>query len=274
MRDKGLIRGELALVLALLLALTLPAGAGWTAEVSGVEFGHMFVLKLKGEIEPGDLEALTGQLKAHGQPPDALQIESPGGDPATAMAIGRFARESLLSVTAGRVCQGACLLTWLGGVGREVVGPIDAAGALTDSPELRAYLAEMEVPDAGIQILLAPRGEVLIPTRAIELFGRNSPGYTAWLAKQCDQLSEEKQRDWENIRALQAMEDSMSSMGMGGANAMYVMGPEVQAQAAAARELPPLYVEDLIATNAEITRCRRAAVSRAREDRWQPDANP
>jgi len=270
MRNKGSIRGELVLLLALMAALMLPAGTGWTAEVSSVEFGHMFVLKLNGAIEPGDLEALTGQLQAHGQPPDALQIESSGGDPATAMAIGRFARESLLSVTAGRVCEGSCLLAWLGGVRREVVEPIDAAGALTDSPELQAYLAEMEVPAAGIEVLLAPRGEALLPTRAIELFGQDSPSYTAWLAEQCDQLDEEEHRDWENIRALQAMETSMSSMGMGGSNAMYVMGPEVQAQAAAARELPPEYVDGLLARKTGINRCQRAAIMRARKDRWQP----
>ena len=134
------------------------------------------------------------------------------------------------------------------------------------NPEIRKYLEDMEVSAAGIEFVLAPDRMTLTAEDTLNLFGGESPRHEAWLSGLCGELKEQERSDWANIRALRALETSMSNMGMGGNNSMYIAGPETQVMAAAARELEADYISALESRTLAITQCRRSAVERARSD--------
>lgn len=85
------------------------------------------VVTLSGAIEPGDDETLRYALaganlprRADGQSGITLQLDSPGGDVQTAMAIGRIVREAraTTSVPQASRCASACVLILGAGVVR------------------------------------------------------------------------------------------------------------------------------------------------------------
>jgi hypothetical protein len=97
----------------------------------------------------------------------ALHLDSPGGDPAAAMALGRRIRERCVDVEVGRTvayedatlpadgpkvedtasgrCEGACVLAFLGGRSRSAEAGELVPGGVPESlkPQVAAYLAEM-----------------------------------------------------------------------------------------------------------------------------------
>lgn len=97
----------------------------------------------------------------------ALHLDSPGGDPAAAMALGRKIREQCVDVEVGRTvpyedstlpagspkvedtasgrCEGACVLAFLGGRSRSAEAGELVPGGVPESlkPQVAAYLTEM-----------------------------------------------------------------------------------------------------------------------------------
>lgn len=66
-------------------------------------------------------DAIEDQKLILGKPAIRLYLDSPGGDPAEAMAIGRLARQERLAtvVDVNRQCLDACVLAFVGGVVRK-----------------------------------------------------------------------------------------------------------------------------------------------------------
>lgn len=94
-----------------------------------------WTLSLSGEIQKGDTQHLLGALEVVGrQRPKrggrsrigTLMFNSPGGDLAEAMMLGRAIRKHLIqtSVSGGSSCADACVIAFLGGVGRWPLGPV------------------------------------------------------------------------------------------------------------------------------------------------------
>jgi len=91
-----------------------------------VEPGRPRVLRASGRIEAGSAERLAtalGEARV-----DELWLDSPGGDLAEALQMGRMLRRAGLvtRVPAGAACVGACAEAFLGGVARIV----DQAGLI------------------------------------------------------------------------------------------------------------------------------------------------
>lgn len=99
-------------------------------------------------------DAIEDQKLILGKPAARLYLDSPGGDPAEAMAIGRLARQQRLAtaVDVNRQCSDACLLAFVGGVVRktawdaEIVVRRDAETSPESFAEIDAYATEMGVP--------------------------------------------------------------------------------------------------------------------------------
>ncbi|MEQ8857995.1 MAG: hypothetical protein RIC56_05060 [Pseudomonadales bacterium] len=184
----------------LLVALVLLSGSARGADFIAVEDEcNGRKLLIQGPIEPGDDDRFGDVLAAHiaggelpaVQDPDVLwtvELDSPGGDPAAAMAIGRllrtalattkvayryarrgdgvwdFARGADLVCLDGRdrlsgchqdlveaECTGACLLIWLGGATRHAnEGRLGVHGLGGDATAVTAYLQDMGVADSSL----------------------------------------------------------------------------------------------------------------------------
>jgi len=238
------------------------------ADISAIEFGGNYRIKIVGVIEPGDHNRLVTMIKEADDFPDALQFDSAHGDVAESIEIGRFARQAMLATTAGKNCDGGCFLAWVGGVYRKVHGPMDINVPGTDSAlagHVRAYLADMEVSDDVIDKALGTSSEPMTPEQIITIIGANSIGHQRWLAEQCGTLTPQQETDWLAIQALKSMEDSLDNMGMAmGGNSMYAVGAETQEQAARARTFSPDYRDTVIRSRAKIATCRNNAITGAR----------
>lgn len=190
------------LALASVLAPVLAAAAGFVVledECNGRQ------LMIRGEIEPGDAQrfadAFAGLVRDDlppAQNPEllwTLKLDSPGGDLAEAMAIGRIVRRALVTTEvsyrfepradgvwdfahaadtlcvegddrlagcqakiAVAECTGACLLIWLAGADRRAIeGALGHHGLTAEASEIWAYLSSMDVsPEWGARILNAP----------------------------------------------------------------------------------------------------------------------
>lgn len=155
-------------------------------------------LLIQGPIEAGDYERFVARIQQlvtdaalpEVQDPDVLwtvKLDSPGGDPAEAMRIGRFLRAALATTEVGyryaqrldgvwdyarsgevlclqgsgnlggcagalvaAECTGACLLIWLGGAERFALeGRLGRHGLAAGDATVAAYLADMNAP-AGL----------------------------------------------------------------------------------------------------------------------------
>lgn len=94
-----------------------------------------WTLSVTGEIQKGDTQHLLSALEVVGrQRPKrggrsrigTVTFNSPGGDLTEAMMLGRAIRKHFIqtSVSGGSSCADACLIAFLGGVGRWPLGPV------------------------------------------------------------------------------------------------------------------------------------------------------
>lgn len=161
-------------------------------------------LMIKGSIEPGDFQRFADRMArlVDGkdlpavQDPDILwtvRLDSPGGDVAEAMRIGRYLRAAFATTEvsyrftrradgvydfqrtgrevcldgnsrlagcfedlAEAQCDGACLLVWLGGANRRAIeGQLGLHGLAAQDSAARDYLTEMGVPPGWSARILA-----------------------------------------------------------------------------------------------------------------------
>jgi len=205
MRFSGILDcGRAWLLTALCLAaLCLPHAASAAAFITVADECRGRQLLIQGPIEPGDHQRLAQQLgRLVGGDLPAVQdvdklwtvlLDSPGGDPAEAMRMGRYLRRALATTAVGyrfaqrpdgvydfqrspqtvclegddrlagcgqslvaAECTGACLLVWLGGAVRHASeGRLGAHGLAGEASEgLRAYLQEVGVPSPWVSGLL------------------------------------------------------------------------------------------------------------------------
>lgn len=99
-------------------------------------------------------DAIEDQQLILGKPAIRLYLDSPGGDPDEAMAIGRLARQERLGtvVDVHRQCSDACLLAFVGGVVRktswdaDIVVRRNAESNPESVAEIDAYATAMGVP--------------------------------------------------------------------------------------------------------------------------------
>lgn len=196
------------LCLTLPLALLGAAGSVGAAELVALEDecnGRQ--LMIRGAIEPGDYERFVqrlARLVAGGELPDVqnpdvlwtVKLDSPGGDVAEAMRIGRLLRRAFATTEVsyryaprpdgvwdfqrggalvclngdGRLsgchqdiveaeCTGACMLIWLGGAKRHAIeGRLGLHGLAGSKEAVADYLDDMGVPPAWSDRLLASTG--------------------------------------------------------------------------------------------------------------------
>lgn len=106
-------------------------------------------------------DALDAQKPGAGKRPARFYLDSAGGDPVEAMAVGRLARQEQLTtiVDVGGTYSGACLLAFTGGVVRKTAWDADMRidHAVTSDRasfrEIERHLAAMGVPRHGIDQL-------------------------------------------------------------------------------------------------------------------------
>jgi hypothetical protein len=156
---------------ALILSLSAAAGLAFepasamSYDVSTDAESGRVILRASGEISPDDLalfpEALFQALVA--MAPDSpyrplLILESGGGEPETAMVLGRTVREAQLDTLVpadGIGCHSACTLLFLGGVKRRIEGDfgihaarydndviVDAEDALAQQFDLQSFAVD------------------------------------------------------------------------------------------------------------------------------------
>jgi len=131
----------------------------------------------EGTITAATPAAFDAYVARNGCP--IILIDSPGGDPKAAMALGRRIREHCVEIAVGRTvpfddpafradhpafrdsapgrCEGACVLAFLGGRSRTVGAGELVPGALPGAlrPQAAAYLAEMGASRKLVQRLTA-----------------------------------------------------------------------------------------------------------------------
>jgi len=218
-------------------------------------------LRISGPIEPGDHESLIELLRHNPAYPAGILIDSGGGDLAASIDIGQFARDAMLPVTATGSCGGGCVLIWIAGIQRATRTNLDPKGLALQADNIQDYLHHMEVDDETIGRLLT--SPPLSPEQALDLLGATSPNHESRLAERCGTLDEQQYDDWRAVQSLAAVDSALNAMaqGMGGGQAMYVVDPETERQAATARALSPDYRRELDTLQTGITKCRHNAVA-------------
>jgi hypothetical protein len=75
------------------------------------------VLTLTGTIVPGSADRFAAEIEAHGEYVKTVDLNSPGGSVADALAIGQLIRDQgyATSVAAGALCASSCPLVFAGG---------------------------------------------------------------------------------------------------------------------------------------------------------------
>lgn len=241
--------------------LLLTAYPGQAADIKILAIGGSYQLKITGPIESGDHDKLRTTIGEQPGFPDALLVEGDAGDIAESMAIGQFVRRNMLAVTAGKTCSNTCFLIWAAGVHRQARGPIDAR-VISEEGTLRTYLTDMEIADDVISKASSSAPALL--TDAMINAHEYSARHRQWLIEQCGALTEQHELDRQAIQALQSMEASLNAMGMGGSS-MYTVSAESQREAARAREFSPQYREELQENYADVSSCRKSAMTTARK---------
>ncbi|KGM33514.1 hypothetical protein [Inquilinus limosus] len=129
----------------------------------------------EGTITAATPAAFDAYVAENGCP--TLHFDSPGGDPAAAMALGRKIREHCVDVEVGRTvpyedptlptdspkvedtasgrCEGACVLAFLGGRSRTVEAGELASGGVPESlrPQVASYLSDMGLEPTAVSYL-------------------------------------------------------------------------------------------------------------------------
>ena len=235
---------RLSTIFFAVLTLVCISNSALTAQINAVGLPGNQRLRISGPIEPGDYATLTGLANNSATFPAGVLIDSAGGDLAESIAIGRFVRDAMLPVTATEHCAGGCVLIW--------IAPL--------ADETRDYLRRMELDDALIGRLAD--SPPLSPEQALALLGASSPGHESRLTERCGALDEQQYKDWRAIQSLEAVNSALNAMAQGmGGQAMYVVDPETERQAAAARDLSPDYRRELATQQAGIEKCRQDSVA-------------
>ncbi len=218
-------------------------------------------VRISGPIEPGDQDTLIELLRHNPDHPAGILIDSDGGELVTSIIIGQFVRDAMLPVTATGSCGGGCILIWIAGIQRATRTNLDPRELALQADDIQDYLRRMEVDDETIGRLLA--SPPLSPEQALDLLGATSPNHESRLAERCGALNEQQFDDWRAVQSLVAVDSALNAMaqGMGGGQAMYVVDPETERQAATARAMSPDYRRELQTLQAGITICRHDAVA-------------
>lgn len=246
------------------VTLCIPA-PGSATELKLLEFAGSYQVKISGPIDPSAAERLRTMISEKNDFPSGLLIEGGAGDIVESMAIGRYVRQSMLTVTAGESCSNTCFLIWAAGVHRRARGDIDARVHTPDKDAVHAYLAEMEIPDDIVDNAISGTSTLL--SDAAMKMTEHSRRHEQWLHDQCGAQTAQQELDWQAVQALKSMEDSLNAMGMGG-NSMYTVSADTQQQAARAQEMSPEYREELKHKRTEISSCRAEVIAAARMDQF------
>jgi hypothetical protein len=123
----------------------------------------------------------------------------------------------------------------------------------------------MEIPDTVIAIVFDIDAGPLAAEQISAAVDRSSPRQQSLLAGRCGELTLQQADDRRALQALDAMQDAMDNMGMGG-NSMYALDPDTQQKAARAGAFPPEYREELKQTYARIKTCRSEVIAEARAE--------
>tara|TARA_R110001592_G_scaffold215036_1_gene468375 strand:+ start:867 stop:1694 length:828 start_codon:yes stop_codon:yes gene_type:complete len=196
-----------------------------------MEFGRLGgTFTMHGEIEPGDSIAFVKDLISWDYPPTIFHIESPGGDLAEAMQIGRIIRDSHVPVWTGEECSSACVFIYVSGVERLARGRVGlhrpyfgpqyfsgltSAQAKKKYADLRraveGFLKEMEVSNVIKQRIFETGSnemDFISESESNRIFGEISPFYDEWLAAKCGRLSPHEQKvidSWANLVAARSV---------------------------------------------------------------------
>jgi len=186
---------------ALLLAglLLLRAGPAWpmqfTLQYNGGNCGQCAWLLADGVIEPGTTAALRRFVLRSGELPKLVRFNSPGGDLAEAMRLGRYLRAAGFETIAapdtallpGQLfafaeqpssCFDACVYAFLGGVHRRAAeGSLALHGPAQEEPTLSDYVLEMGVDPRLLTLAAGPGLHVF---RRAELIGLRIADPQAW----------------------------------------------------------------------------------------------
>lgn len=199
---------------ALWLFASSPALGATFTEVDN-EAGNRYSLVIEGRIISGDYERLAAILKRRELFPDAVFIESPGGNVGAAMAMGRVLRAGLIDIWPSPTeCNSACAMIAFAsmtnipggrvGLHRPSYEPEEFARlsflqARERTRELdnavRAYLKEMNVPDDLIEKMMAtPSNEIVyLNMRDYRArVGRRPPVVYEWLLARCGAFTPDK----------------------------------------------------------------------------------
>ena len=195
-------------ILLLALCLLLPAAVCRGMEVRSDPSRNEYTMYLTGQIVPGDLAKIVAAVAGPAGFPKYFTLESPGGDVAEAMAIGRFIRDTASGTVVARQCASACVLVLMAGVSRQAsdtasVGlhrpyyhPRQFAGLSLPDAEAkhkalriatRRYLEDMEMPTAFIEKMFSISSDdvyYLSPQEKARLLVPPS-AYTEWIRAKC-----------------------------------------------------------------------------------------
>lgn len=195
-----------------MLAALMPLSSGVKAAEVVYSGGRINIV---GEIQEGDLEKLEIALATASSRQTGISVSSPGGSVVEAMKIGRFLRDSLISITVNEnaECVSACFLIVVGATRRYLRAPVGIHRAYYSkdyysslSPVeaereyrsldrfVREYLAEMYVPEDVVAQMMATKSTTetyLSPDEFRSRIGTDSPAFEEWLIAKCGELTKQ-----------------------------------------------------------------------------------
>lgn len=132
--------------LLLFLVCFLAAELSHGMDVTRDEKRNEHTLFLSGTITGGDLGKIVAAVAQPAVFPKYFTLESPGGDIAEAMAIGRFIRDTASGTLVVRHCASACVLILIAGVSRTA---LEGSGVGLHRPYYEPKeFADLSLPDA------------------------------------------------------------------------------------------------------------------------------
>ena len=250
------------------LALMLVGQVVDAADLKAIGFAGSYRIRVVGVIEPADPDRLIAMFVRRDGLPDAVYLESDGGDIRASMEIGRIIRQNMIPVDSLRACSGSCFLAWVGGVNRRAQGSMDIGLTNANSSQrrlVRAYLEEMEVPEQVIVQVLDPAAKPMTQQEIVATTGENAPSHQEWIFEECGELTDQEITDWQSIQALKSLENSLASMGAGiGDNANYNIGSETQRHAARAIGFTQEHRDEIDRKYTRVKSCENRLIADAR----------
>jgi hypothetical protein len=194
------------------------------------------MLNFKGEIVPGDAEALQHAILTASQPVMALEINSPGGNPFEALRMSDVINKYFVSLFAGNGsaanpnegrCASACALIFLTAdqrAGSDVYlhrptfpramfrsMSAQSAHAAYESAvnRLQGGLRQRGVPETIIEQMMDIPSE---DARRLEQYPTNSPWMDEWIAAKCG-VGDENAQYYCWLRSIQAAQKQAQRLG-------------------------------------------------------------